>query len=59
MLPFIEAILLVFNIMRGVLLVVSFWKPNITRYYMLFQAIYTSIRELAPINLGDLADYNL
>ena len=26
---------------------------------MLFQAIYTSIRELAPINLGDLADYNL
>ena len=51
-LPYVHVTLVVMNFGRIVLLIASFWRPNICRYYWYYQLVYYSVRETAPVNYG-------
>ena len=53
-LPYIQTIMIAFNILRLVCVVVSFWKPGVCKYYLLLQMLFWSVRETALIDAGAL-----
>ena len=52
LLPGINLVLILMNLGRIILLIVSYWHPNICRYYWYYQLVFFSVRETAPINYG-------
>ena len=58
-LPTLSIVYICFNVLRVALVFISYYKPNICKYYMIFQALMFVVREAAPINLGDTGDYNI
>lgn len=54
--PYIDAILIALNILRILLVFVSYWKPSVCKHYFLMQMLYWVVRSTALIDLGDVAD---
>ena len=54
LLPTVAWIILIMNLLRLPLIVASYWKPQICRYYHIYQVIFMAVRQSAPIDYGDV-----
>lgn len=54
-LPYIDALLICLNIVRLILVAISYKKPSICKQYLPLQMLYWAVRSTALIDLGDVA----
>ena len=54
--PYIEEVLVMLNVVRISFVIASFWRTGIFKYYLLLEMIYLSIRETALVDYGEVTE---